>query len=249
MTGNKNISVITVYTNIDKLEEAKAWIEKQSVYSDVELILLDNRENRFSSCAEALNHGAQQAVGDVLVFMHQDVYLWDTKALETYYQYLQAHSDAIIGPAGVTPGQETVTDLYETKEKIRRGNRANGKEYPVDSLDECMFAMTKAKWQERPLDEECCDNWHCYAVDACFANTLAGGKNVMVPLEICHDSLGNARNNGYRRAIGRLVKKYRGTAIRRINTCCLDIPCTWLAFYFYYGKGNVADVLRKLMRR
>lgn len=246
MACNKKISVITVYTNTDKLSEALSWLEKQSVYPDVELVMLDNRENRFSSCAQALNYGAEHSCGEYLVFMHQDVYLWDLQALEKYVAYLSENPDAIIGVAGVPRGMKTVTDVYETKEKIRRGNRAYGKEYEVESLDECLIAMTRAHWQELPFDEQCCDNWHCYGVDMCFANTLRGGRNIMLPLEICHDSQGDARNNSYRATIRNLIRKYHGTAIQRINTTCLDIPCNWPAFWWYYLKGNLKDLLRRI---
>ncbi len=53
-----DLSVVIVYTNVAQLNEAVSYIEKQSIYPSVETVLLDNRENRFTSAASALNYGA-----------------------------------------------------------------------------------------------------------------------------------------------------------------------------------------------
>ena len=42
------VSIVIVYTDVKKLEEARLWIEKQSIWDSIEYIALDNRENRFS---------------------------------------------------------------------------------------------------------------------------------------------------------------------------------------------------------
>ena len=80
------VSVVIVYTNIEKLEEARKYLESQSMFKFMELIFLDNRQNRFSSAASALNYGASIAKGKVIIFMHQDVYLWDENIIEKYYE-------------------------------------------------------------------------------------------------------------------------------------------------------------------
>ena len=239
-----HVSVIIVYTDFKKLEEAKLWIEKQSIRDSIEYIALDNRENRFSSAAKALNYGAENAKGDILVFMHQDVYLWDEKAMETYRAYLEEHEDAIIGAAGARKDGSVVMDLFETREKIERGTRANGQIFEVEALDECLIAMTRRTWEKLRFDEVCCDNWHGYAVDICMANTLCGGRNVMVPLKICHDSLGNAENDGFRDTVGRLVRKYRKTEIKEICGTCIQLKCNLRSYYWYRLKGFMKDKLK-----
>ena len=180
-------SVIVVYTDQKKLEEAKTWVQKQTIWDALELIALDNQKKSFSSAAKALNYGAEMAKGEILVFMHQDVYLWDLNAMDVYSAYLESHPNTIIGPAGKLEGGNVVMDLYETKDKIERGERANGQIYEVATLDECLIAMTRNTWERLRFDEICCDNWHGYAMDICMANKLAGYRNVMVPLKICHE--------------------------------------------------------------
>jgi len=240
------VSVIIVYTNLKKLEEARLWIGKQSIIDSIEYIALDNRENRFSSAAKALNYGAEIAKGDILVFMHQDVYLWDGSAMEKYRAYLQENEDAIIGVAGKRKDGSVVMDLWETKEKIERGTRANGQIFEVEALDECLFAMTRQTWQNLRFDEVCCDNWHGYALDICMANTLSGGRNVMVPLKICHDSLGNAENKGFRDTVGRLVRKYRRTKLTELCGTCIQLKCSLRSYYWYRIKGCVKDTLKAI---
>lgn len=241
-----SVSIIIVYTDQNKLNEAKLWIDKQTIRNSIEYIALDNRENRFSSAAKALNYGAEVSKGDILVFMHQDVYLWDLSAVENYCAYLQKNEDAIIGVAGALADGSVVMDIYETKDKIQRGTRSNGQIFEVEALDECLFAMTRQTWQRLRFDEICCNNWHGYAVDICLANTLDGGRNVMVPLKICHDSLGNAENEGFRDTVGRLVRKYRKTSIAQICGTCIQLKCSLRSYYWYRIKEYVKDAMKAI---
>lgn len=244
----KKISVIIVYTNPDQLKKAEHWLLQQSIAPQLQLIFLDNRENAFSSAAKALNYGARQATGEILVFMHQDVYLWDIHSLETYYNYLIKNPTAIIGAAGVPAGKGTTMDLYETEARICRGNRANGMIQTVDALDECILAMHKDTWSALGFDEVCCDNWHGYGMDICMSNRLRGGENVLVPLKICHDSLGSPHTKSYRATIKNLVRKYRGTAIKEIHGCCILLPCRWSSYYWYCCKQNLKERLQHLKK-
>lgn len=246
MNCEKTVSIITVYNNPDLLAETNSWIEKQSMYANIEIIQLNNQEKIFPSCAQALNYGAEHSCGKYLFFMHQDVYLWDIQAVEKYVAFLSKNPDAIIGVAGVPEGSGTVTDIYESKSLLERGTRANGEVLPVETLDECLIAMTREKWEQLHFDEKACDNWHGYAVDICLTNTLRGGKNIMVPLKVCHDSTGNAQNKAFRTNVKHLVEKYRGTSISRIHGTCIDIPCNRLSFCWYATKGIVKDFLRQL---
>ena len=230
----KTISVIVIKSREDQYREAEHWLQMQSCYTDMEIICLENENNvHFSSAAAALNHGAAQATGEILVFMHQDVYLWDTTILEQYRNFLSARKTTILGVAGADTSGTVYTDIYETTDKIRRNPPTNGQQIPVVSVDECLFAMHRELWQKLRFDPVCCDDWHCYAMDICFANTLAGGINLVMSFPICHDSLGNPEQKGFWRGIHRLVEKYRGTTIENITGCCVHIPCTRFAYLKY----------------
>ena len=235
-------SIIIVYTNSEKLAEAEKWIHLQTISNRLQCILLDNSSNVYTSCAQALNRGAEQALSDILIFMHQDVYLWDVQAAEKYCNYLEKNPDAILGVAGVPADMDPVTDLYETTDKLERGIRANGKEFLVEALDECLLAMTRDRWKLLRFDEMCCDNWHGYGMDICYHNTLQNGRNILLPLQICHDSLGTPHSASYRATIKNLVRKYRGTAITRIRGTCIQIPCNWWGYYWYSFKQSVRNL-------
>ncbi|MGI8730363.1 MAG: glycosyltransferase family 2 protein, partial [Solirubrobacteraceae bacterium] len=68
-----------------------------------EYIPVDNRDGRFASAGAALNHGAARATGDVVVFVHQDVYLHSLAALERAAGVLMRRGDiGLHGAAGIT---------------------------------------------------------------------------------------------------------------------------------------------------
>lgn len=237
-------SIVIIYTDMTKLNKAKLWIERQSIFKDIELIAMDNRDGQFSSCAQGLNHGAEQSGGEYLLFMHQDVYLWDLQAVEKYCEYLSSNPHSVIGVAGVCANGDIVTDICETEEKIERGSRARGKVFQVDALDECLIAMKRERWEQLRFDPECCDNWHGYGMEICYHNVLEGGTNEMVPLQICHDSQGTPHTASFRRTIHNLVRKYQGTQIKRLYGTCIQIPCSWRGYYSYEAKECIKKLLR-----
>ena len=55
----KNISLITVYNNINLLQQ---MVESASMQENVTIdyVLIDNRTNQFASAAAALNYGAKK---------------------------------------------------------------------------------------------------------------------------------------------------------------------------------------------
>lgn len=229
----KNVSVVIVYNDDNKLQQALTWLEKQSIHNDIEIITLDNKDNKFQSAAQALNYGARLSRGEIIVFIHQDVYLWDLSSIERIYDYLLIN-DSIVGAAGVKGDSPTITDIFESRNKLRRGNLTNGKAIEVDTLDECLIAMRRTKYAELQFDEHTCNSWHCYAVDICLENKLKGGKNVVLPLEICHDSLGQTTQINYIHTIKNLIRKYRKKGIKRIHATTIHINCD-LPHYYYFA--------------
>lgn len=251
---NMKVSVVIAWTNKTQVDEAKKYLEKQTIYSETEVVLLDNRNNKnYRSAAEALNRGGGDSHGDILVFMHQDVYLWEENVLEKYYEFLMENQNAIIGVAGATSNAEVITDIYEPKDKIIRGKRANGKITQVESLDECMFAMCQDRWNDLRFDEACCNDWHCYAVEICLNNRIHGGECFVVPAKICHDSLGNSNQIGFIHTVKNLIWKYQKTNIHRIESTCVSVKCSKMAYWRYcsgyYIKSAVKNLLRKIHER
>ena len=203
------VSIIIIKTNEEQFRKALQYINKQSVIDDIEVITIENKNNiNYSNAATALNDGANQAHGSVLVFMHQDLYLTKTDLIERYYNYLMANVNHIIGVAGARGDDATISDIFETENHIKRCTPTNGVAIPVASLDECLFAMKKELWDKYKFDELTCNDWHCYCMDICFMNTISGGKNVVVSDEVIHDSIGNPNQIGYLKTIKNLIKKW-----------------------------------------
>lgn len=243
----KKISVIMIVTNSAQRDEALKWIKRQSMSDETEVVLLDNFNNmNFTSAAKALNEGALKAAGDVLIFMHQDVYLWDTSTLERCSRFLTNNNNSILGLAGRNHGSETVTDIYETVNHIHRGNWTNGKIIEVETVDECMFAMKKELWERLKFDEECCNDWHCYATEICMHNGIMQGKNYVIPCKACHESIGNAKQVGFVHTVKKIVRKYKGKCLY-ITSCCIQIKCTWTAYYLYALKFNIKKLLNNFI--
>jgi len=101
MKNNPTFSIISVYNNKHILNEYLMSGLKNQSFDDFEIILLDNRFNKFDSASSALNHGGNQAIGDYLIFIHQDVLLpyYYIEKVNTYVQRI--NNLGVAGAAGV----------------------------------------------------------------------------------------------------------------------------------------------------
>lgn len=180
--------------------------------------------------------------------MHQDVYLWDSGLVEDYYNFLNDNPNAIIGIAGIGSDAIVYTDICETKDKIERGHRANGKVIQVESLDECLFAMKREHFEQLKFDEKCCNDWHCYALEICLNNRIHGGKCFVVPSKVCHDSLGNSIQIGFVHTVKNIIWKYRKTNIDRIESTCIIIKCSKIAYCVYSFKYHVKSMIKFILK-
>lgn len=234
------LSVVILYNNQEKTEEALSYLEKQLLRDDMEIIAVDNRQQRFSSAASGLNYGASLAKGDAVLFMHQDILLIDPQAAQTCCDYISEHPDAIVGVAGVCMDDGRVhSDIYRTQEKKKMRYSTNGKPAAVYSLDECMFAMKKSLWEKLRFDEVACDGWHLYAVDICYQNLLCGGSNVLLPLKIWHKSVpSESFLLDYDRALIKIIRKYNGK-VNRLEAPCSSLKCSLPAYYMHCLKRKI----------
>lgn len=241
------VSIIIVWNDLNKLNEAKVYIEAQT-FKEVELIALDNRECAFSSAAKALNYGARQAVGSILVFMHQDVYLWDKEAIQKIYDALSHESKLIVGAAGVSKSDKKVHyEIVESKElKIKRCLPISPDNCDAITLDECLIAMRKTRWDQLKFDEQTCSDWHLYSVDICYNNLLSGGGNVILPLQVCHDSLGDSTSSGFKLTLKKLIKKYHGK-IERIEAPCCHLPCNRRGFTWFFLRRRLVKIKKRIL--
>ncbi|MDD6225493.1 MAG: glycosyltransferase, partial [bacterium] len=94
----KTISLITVYNNMPLLDDMLKTAEQQKNV-EIDYIMIDNRNGRFSSAAAALNYGIKQSKGEVVVFLHQDIEFLEPDVLEKVYDFAVNNKYVIFGSA------------------------------------------------------------------------------------------------------------------------------------------------------
>jgi len=142
-----------------------------------------------TSAAEGFNAGIAQALNDLVVLVHQDVYLpkgWDARLIA---QWHAAKSGA--DPVGVA-GVVGVGDRRLPKDHLGRvvdrdslldtGNR--GPE-PVDGLDELLLVVPR----DTSLRVDPNLGWHLYGTDLCLQAQRAGLGTVVLDALCHHNSL------------------------------------------------------------
>lgn len=217
----KKISLITVYNNKEMLDEMLASAEKQKNV-DIDYVMIDNRENTFSSAAAALNYGTAKAIGEVYVYLHQDIEFLTETALEQIFDFAVNNQNVLFGAAGVkrrykkSDKIDILSSMYAHKDKSKYNSLNILTE--CFTLDECLIVCHRNCMKDLSFDETVCDGWHLYGADLCLQAGVNPQIIVMVlPMDyIWHKSSGNA-DESYRTTQDRLAKKYKGK-YRIINT-------------------------------
>ncbi|NMR21441.1 glycosyltransferase [Cellulomonas fimi] len=130
---------------------------------NTEYIPVDNRTGRFSSAGAALNDGARRARRDVVVFVHQDVYLHSLVALETAAAALQDEPDVgLVGAVGIT-SSGSVAGIV--RDRVVLIGEPSSRSAQIDSVDEVLFMVERECMLDEPLTEHPDLAWHAYAVE------------------------------------------------------------------------------------
>lgn len=152
----------------------------------LEYIPVDNVSGRFSTAGAALNHGAALARGDVVVFVHQDVFLHSLPSLRKGAEVLQSGQWGMLGASGVTSDGRTVGRMRDRV--VLTGINAS-MPIEVDSLDEVLFMVDRQQIIEHPLSEDRELSWHAYAVEYGLRLRSRGIRTGAMNLSITHNSL------------------------------------------------------------
>lgn len=239
-------SVIICYTNSSMKEQTLEYLNNQDCRDDFEIIAIDNRENKFTSASKALNYGASIAKGEILVFMHQDVFCEKNTHISELLGYFDNIQElALIGVAGIDKTSKTVcSNITETTKHIVRYPIVIDKLFEVETIDECLMAIRKKDFDEIKFDEVVCDKWDFYGVDLSYQVSLRGGKVYCAPLSVCHISTGNITINFYK-VLRKMGKKYKGV-LSEINSTCIQTENDSLRFNYYVFRPWCGQILRKM---
>lgn len=242
------ISIICVYNDEWILRN---WLLKSlsEQKNDFELITIDNTQNRFRSAAEALNWGGKQAVGDYLMFVHQDVDLCSDSWLKSSEVLLNLLPN--LGIAGVAGTSELGAPFTERRRNTIRhrpparitsgithgpqrelcGTPIREPEL-VQTLDECLVIIPKSVFEVMQFDEAICNDWHLYAVDYCLSIKQRGFSVYVIPKCLHHQSTGlsgksrvqvltslGQYSEEYYRTLERVLEKHKNR-YKWIHTTC-----------------------------
>lgn len=228
------ISVICVY-NDENAYNMQLLTSLKFQEIPYELIGIRNTDNEFSSAAKALNYGAEQAGGDILIFSHQDIYFKTKDELAKLAQAIEScEAGTIVGTQGV----KTKSNIYYTNltsgEELDKAIIADYKEMliEVSCVDEGLFGMKKDTWKQHKFNEILCNNWHLYCVEACLWAKKQGEKVFVCPLQIHHFSRGHISKSYMKGLIG-LADYYRDTH-KYIWTTCYKINTNWIYVRMLY---------------
>lgn len=198
------LSIICVYNNKKVLENCllKA-IEKQK-YKDVQLILIDNTDNKFKTMESAFNDSLSIANGNFIAFSHQDICFLNENVLNNIVS--QIESIDCLGVAGVAgaPFSEkkplTVSNILQGSKMEKAAKYECTSFFECQTVDECFFVVPKSVLNQYPFNGKM--NWHLYAVDYCLKMHENGKKVGVIPTKgILHLSPGLSLNNSYLSAL------------------------------------------------
>jgi hypothetical protein len=154
------VSIICVFNSPDVLRECLT----ASVHSglpaapDTEYLPVDNTAGQFPSAGAALNHGARLAANDVVVFVHQDVFLHSLVALEAAAGLLMR--DTSTGIAGATGVTRDGRQLGLIRDRVVFSGEPLSGLTDVDTLDEVLFMARRQQILRHPLAEVRDLSWH-----------------------------------------------------------------------------------------
>ncbi|MDO5381713.1 MAG: glycosyltransferase [Eubacteriales bacterium] len=217
------ISVVCVYNDEKAFQEQlKTSLENQLV--EYELISICNKDKTFSSASSALNFGAGQATGDVLIFSHQDIFIKGSDQLELLARAIQeAPEYSVVGTQGIVDKSKCdVTNITAGQDyNSSEIHNYEYKLYEVSTFDEGLFGMKKSTWERHKFDEKICDNWHLYAIEQCLYARSHAGRVYVYPIQFHHYSMGTI-SLSYMNTLKELCRIYRKD-FKYIWTTCYKV--------------------------
>lgn len=214
-TDNIIFSFVTLVNNKKTYLNEINDIKKQIFFENIEIIVIPNFNNEFSSCAEPLNYGINLADGKYIILCHQDL-LFPTNVWLMKVHYFINHFEkncinwGVVGIAGVK-----VLESHTNEENKKPENFLIYPFYLVDknsnlpyetTIKNCSYYAEVQTIDELCLiikndkslyfDEEMLYHYHFYGADICLSAIHQGKKNFCIAAECIHlsDGTGNLIN-------------------------------------------------------
>ncbi|HUI03236.1 MAG TPA: glycosyltransferase, partial [Acidimicrobiales bacterium] len=181
-----------------------------------------------TSAAEGLNAGIEQARNELVVLVHQDVYLpagWPARLARQWR--LASARGATVGIAGVFGVESRRIAFDATGHVVHRDRRLHHKVLPcdVDGLDELLMVVPR----DTPLRADPELGWHLYGTDLALQAQARRLRAVVLDAPCHHNSLTGRVPWQYRQSERVLARKWRSmlpihTNLSSIDTWLLDAP-------------------------
>lgn len=183
-----SVSIVCVYNNQAVREKCldgsvQALCDEAS---GVEYLPVDNVNGTYSSAGAALNHGASLAKNDVVVFVHQDVFLHSLTALKRAAGQMQAEGFGLLGAVGIRSDGRIIGRVRDRVVLLGEPVECPTE---VDSLDEVLFMAPRAQLLREPLTESSEMAWHAYAVEYGLRMRKRGLRTGVADIPLTHNSL------------------------------------------------------------
>jgi glycosyltransferase involved in cell wall biosynthesis len=190
-----------------------------------EYLRIDNRSGRYGICA-AYNKGIEQARGDILVFIHEDVFFMETNWTAVLAEKFAG--DPALGLVGVAGTQYLFADRMawtaagrpwlrgRVVHELNAGNEFAMTAFSLDksdaevvAVDGLFFAVRRTLFNRVRFDEATFDHFHFYDLDICMQ--IRETHRIMVTWDILVKHLsGGKADDSWRDAGKKFLMKYQG---------------------------------------
>ena len=151
----------------------------------VEYLPVDNVDGRYRSAGAALNHGASLAGNNVVVFVHQDVFLHSLAVVIRVAGQMQAGGLGVLGAVGVRRDGRIAGRIRDRAVLLGVPVQQPA---DVDSVDELLFMVPRALVLRHPLTESPDMAWHAYGVEYGLRVRRLGLRVGVTDIPLTHNS-------------------------------------------------------------
>lgn len=241
----ERITIMTVWNNESMFRQLE---ENLATQTGVEYTLLgiDNRGNPYPGIRQALLDNLAQVDTPLVLFAHQDIRFLTPEDLANFVtQVEQLENLGVAGVAGCPAGSDwrLLSNIVHGNDRRPAGQPISAPQ-PVQSVDECLFAMPLSTLKQLPFTNT--PGWHLYAVEQCIQAQQAGYTNYVVPAQLYHLSDGRSLDPSYLTMLKTMCKTY---SISHLNTTVKQWrPGTFSGrcyISYYYLKQKVKRFLLK----
>lgn len=200
----------------------------------------------FPSAGLAYNTGMANSKNDLIVFIHQDVYLpehWDIRLSEIVNSLENIDKNwGVLGVFGISLDGRPVGHVYSNG--LNRILGVPGPSIPAQSLDEMVLVFRRSS---KLLFDSALPHFHLYGTDICLESKRRGLSNYVISNFCVHNSISIRRlPDEFWRCAEYLRRKWNHQL--PVRTCCINLRSSGLIMSMTRIRNNFA-FLRKQSHR